>query len=113
MMFGISSLQAYEQGSYLILDIVETKAENPTQTTRLQIEQKYFEANISPKTSETNEVSSEFLVGLEQQNTARKTFNGSYFKDAKISLETSLFDTDTTQKNEPSFGTDTTSAFGQ
>ncbi|MEN8663156.1 MAG: hypothetical protein ACN4GF_03140 [Lentimonas sp.] len=114
---GLSGLQAFEQGSYIILDIVEKKAEDPTQISRLQIESSYFKSSEAPQasTTEVGEVSSEFLTELEQRSSSvvPSTLVASNFGDVDVAPETSVFETSTTTHNESTFGTDTTSVFGQ
>ncbi|MGJ8638728.1 MAG: hypothetical protein ACSHYA_04985 [Opitutaceae bacterium] len=81
---GLTTAQAYEQGSYLIIDVIDAQSKKPAKTVGVTIDQKHFANGDTPSDDpEANDSgSSEFLAGLNTE--IGKSKNG--FTDT-VSLE--------------------------
>ncbi len=114
-LFGLSGLEAYEQGSYLILDIVEKKAETAAAPARPQIERSHFVASKKPNvpSSEVSELSPELLAGINIESSKPSAFDDSNVEVIDVTLKSSSFGTDTTDSSGSTFGIESSSVFGE
>ncbi|HAV12687.1 MAG TPA: hypothetical protein DCX06_04200 [Opitutae bacterium] len=118
----VSPAIAYEQGSYLILDVVDRKTEALTAAQGIQIEKKQFLINEdeSKEVAENTDLDSDFLLSIPSAKTSTTSF-GSVDLTPQVDDSTSS----TSNPASPTFGStfeptfdsafdsDNTSVFGQ
>lgn len=125
LLFGGLSANAYEQGSYLILNVVENKSAETIQISQIEVERQLFLKNNSVADTDqtTPAVRSAFLSDLAGGGAKQSNF-GDVASD-KADTETTLAEDNSgksvfnesgfneSEFNESEFGAPNTSVFGQ
>ena len=102
-----ATAQAYEQGSYLVIDVIPTASTKVVETSRIQVEKKTFvldETAVALRDA-TQQVSSDFLADITAGKSMTPTFGG-------VDLNAETTTTPPAAPNTTSFGLGDTSAFG-